>query len=84
MAYEKQDVVAFGNALGDLIEGVRSDGVGADDFDELVAAVTTAAAAVNEMREVPEAAAEHILGATADRLGDHTLAKATAPPTPTP
>ena len=74
--YNKADSVAFGAALGDLVDAVRKDGVGLDDFNELIGAVTTSAAAVNEMKDVPEAAAEHISGAMADRLGDHALARA--------
>lgn len=74
--YNKADSVAFGNALGKLINAVRSDGVGADDFDELIGVVVTAGQVVNEMKDVPEAAAEHILGATSDTLGDAALARA--------
>lgn len=76
--YNKADATAFGSALGNLVNAVRKDGIGVDDFDELIAAVSTSGAAVNEMTGVPEAAVEHILGATADTLGDHALAKAIA------
>lgn len=76
--YVKADAVGFGQAVGNLISAVRGDGVGADDFDELIATMTSAAKAVNEMRDVPEAAAEHILGAAADTLGDAALARAIA------
>jgi len=67
--YVKADAVGFGQAVGNLISAVRGDGVGADDFDELIATMTSAAKAVNEMRDVPEAAAEHILGASGAHPG---------------
>lgn len=71
--YTKSDVVSFGRAIGNLINAVREDGVGADDFGALVGAVSTAGQAVNEMKDVPEAAVEHIIGAASDTLGDHAL-----------
>jgi hypothetical protein len=74
--YNKADATAFGRAVGNLIAAVRGDGVGAARFTELIGVVTTAGGAVNEMRDVPEAAAEHILGATADTMGDDALARA--------
>ena len=76
--YVKADATAFGKAIGNLINAVRKDGIGIDDFDELIAAVSTSGSAVNEMKDVPEAAVEHILGAASDTLGDHALAKAIA------
>lgn len=76
--YNKADAVGFGRALGNLVDAIRKDGIGIDDFDELIAAVSTSGSAVNEMKDVPEAAVEHILGAASDTLGDHALAKAIA------
>lgn len=80
--YVKADAVNFGDAIGNLINAVRGDGVGADDFDELIATMTSAASAVNEMKDVPEAAVEHIIGGALDTLGDHALEKALAEETP--
>ena len=74
--YTKDDVVAFGKAIGNLVNAVRGDGVGADDLDELIAAVTTGAQTVNEMRDVPAAAALHTVGAAADVVGDKVLEEA--------
>ena len=74
--YNKADVVAFATALNDLIEAVSSDGVGADDFAELINVVTKSAAAVNEIKGVPAGAALHIVGVIADKQGDKLVAKA--------
>ena len=82
--YNKADPVAFGNALGNLINAVRKDGVGIDDFDELIETVRASGAVVNEMKAVPEAAVEHVLGATSDTLGDHALAAAIEAESATP
>jgi hypothetical protein len=68
--YNKQEVVAFGTAIGNLVNAVRGDGVGADDFDELIAVLTSGAKTVNEMKDVPAAAALHTIGAAADVVGD--------------
>ena len=75
--YNKTEVVNFGRAIGDLINAVR-DGVGTDDFDELINAITTGAQTVNEMKDVPAAASLHTLGAAADVVGDKFLADAVA------
>lgn len=76
--YTKAEVVAFGQAIGNLINAVRDNGVGADDLDELIATVTTGAQTVNEMKDVPAAAGLHTLGAAADKVGDKFLDDAIA------
>jgi len=76
--YVKDDAVAFGRAIGNLVNAVRGDGVGADDFDELIGALTAGAKAVNEMKDVPEAGSTHVLGAALDTVGDKALADAIA------
>ena len=70
--YNKAEVVAFGAAIGDLITAAL-DGVGADDLDELIEVVTTGAAVVNEMKDVPAAGGLHVLGAASDKVGDKFL-----------
>lgn len=76
MDYNKQDAVNLGHAIGNLVNSVR-DGVSLDDLNEVIGVLTSAASVVNEVKEVPEAAVEHILGAAADKLGDYALEKAT-------
>jgi hypothetical protein len=76
--YNKQDAVDFGRRLGDLVDAVRGDGVDIGDFKQLIGAVSAAGAAINEMKDVPEAAAEHISGGIGDCLGDHALERALA------
>jgi hypothetical protein len=78
--YNKADVAGLGHAIAELINAVRGDGVGADDLDELIGVLTSAAQSVNEMKDVPEAAVEHVLGAAADKLGDFALEKALTAP----
>ena len=76
--YNKEDSVAFGKAVGNLISAIRKDGIGADDFGALIRTVSAAGQVVNEMKDVPEAATEHVLGAAADTLGDDALERALA------
>ena len=75
--YTKAEVVAFGQDIGRLINGAR-DGVSADDLGALIAAVTSGAKTVNEMTDVPAAAALHTIGAASDVVGDQFLADAIA------
>lgn len=74
--YKKQDAVNFGHAIGNLISEVRKDGAGAEDIDEAIETLRTGAQAVNEMTDIPEAAGEHIIGATLDKMGDYAQQKA--------
>ena len=76
--YTKAEVVAFGKAIGNLVNAVRGDGVGADDLDELIKVVTSGAQTVNEMTDVPAAAALHTIGAASDVVGDRFLEDAIA------
>ena len=76
--YQKADAVAFGNAMGALVNGVRGDGVGPEDLGALIATMTSAASAMNEMKAVPEAAGEHIVSGLTATMGDDALAKALA------
>jgi len=74
--YKKEDAVGFGDSIGNLINAIRGDGVSAARLQELIGVLTAGASAVNEMKDVPEAAAEHILGGTAISLGDASLKRA--------
>ena len=76
--YNKQEVVAFGTAIGNLVNAVRGDGIGGDDLDELIATVTAGAKTVNEMKDVPAAAALHTISAASDAVGDKFLEDAIA------
>lgn len=71
--YNKAEAVSFGQAIGNLVNAVRGDGVGADDLNELIAVVTTGAKVVNEMTDVPAAGALHTIGAASDVVGDKFL-----------
>jgi hypothetical protein len=74
--YVKSDVINFGEAVGDLVVAITGDGVGTEDLVQLIAAVTTGAEVVNEVKDVPAAAGLHILGAAGDTYGDYLLEKA--------
>ena len=74
--YNKEELIAFGNSIGDLVKAVTGDGVGPDDLDELMAAVRDGAKTINEFRDVPAAAGLHTLGAAANTYGDHLLDQA--------
>lgn len=74
--YVKADPIGFGNSLGDIVNAVRGDGVGAHVLDELIASFTASAKAMNEIKDVPEAAVEHILCGMTHTLGDASYARA--------
>ena len=75
--YTKADTIAFGQSIGRLVNGARN-GVNTDDLGALIDAVTAGAQTVNEMKDVPAAAALHTIGAAADVVGDQFLADAVA------
>ena len=77
-SYIKADPVNFGKTIGEIIVAVRGDGVGTHVLDELIAAFTASATAMNELKAVPEAAAEHILSGVTETMGDAALAAAIA------
>lgn len=70
--YNKSEVTDFGKAVGNLVTACM-DGVGADDLDEAIGVVRAGAYVVNEMRDVPAAAALHTIGAASDVVGDKFL-----------
>ena len=74
--YVKEDATGFGHTVGEIVNAVRGDGVGAHILDEMIASFTASAKAMNEIKAVPEAAAEHILSGMTERMGDHALANA--------
>ena len=74
--YNKQDPTELGHAIGDLIDGIRGDGMTQADLANVLKVVTTSATAMNEAKAVPEAAAEHCLAGISERLGDHALLRA--------
>ena len=76
--YVKSDATGFGAAVGDIVNAVKGEGVGAHVLDELIAAFTSSARAMNEIKAVPEAAAEHIVSGLTERMGDQALAEALA------
>lgn len=74
--FSVEDCTDFGTAVGNLVNGVRGDGVSSARLGELINAVTTGAETVNEMKAVPEAATSYILGQAAITNGDAALARA--------
>ncbi len=76
--YVKTDAVGFGGSIGDIVVAIRGDGVGTHLLDEMIASFTASARAMNEIKDVPEAAAEHIISGMTDKMGDAALAKAIA------
>jgi len=74
--YVKADPVGLGHAIGDLVDGIRGDGMSQTDFQAAVNVVMKSASAVNEAKAVPEAAAEHVVSGITERLGDKALARA--------
>lgn len=74
--YNKADAVGFGSTVGDIVNAVRGDGVGSHLLDEMIASFTASARAMNEIKDVPEAAAEHILCGMTGAMGDAALARA--------
>lgn len=74
--YVKQDAQSLGYALGDLVNAIRGDGVSVARLKELLGVVEKSTGAINEIKDVPEAAGEHITGAMLDRMGDAALTKA--------
>lgn len=76
--YVKKDATNFGDALGELVNAVRGDGVSAARFKEITGTMIAMGQAVNEMKDVPEAAGSHILGAASIKNGDYALERALA------
>ena len=75
--YVKEDAVGFGRSFGNLVNAIR-DGVGAEDFAQLMFAFEAGAKAVNEARDVPAAFGTHALSGAGDVIGDQFLADAIA------